>query len=178
MTDAGTPRPERTRRAPRWMLVALFVSLGLNLIVVGSVAGAVWRFRSPPQWASAVTPNLLGYAGMLPQQRRKQLWDATVEERRHIRPFRREVRVAREETIKALVAEPFEKQRFLAAQSRQAEAENRARQAVQDLYVKIADGLTPDERRAFPRWREHRRHPAHNLLDEPDHQAGEPPPRQ
>jgi uncharacterized membrane protein len=172
MTDAGTPRP--VRRAPRWLLVALVVSLALNLVIVGSVAGAMWRFRKPPQWASAVTPNLLGYASTLPAQRRKQLWDTTLEERRHIRPFRREARTAREETIKALIAEPFEKQRFLAAQARQAEAENRARQAVQDLYVKIADGLTPEERRAFPRWREDRRHPGHNLLDEPDQQAGEP----
>jgi uncharacterized membrane protein len=180
MTDAGTPRPntgpEPARRRPRWLLVALVVSLALNLVVVGSVAGAVWRFRAPPHWAGgAVTPNLLGYASTLPAPRRKELWDATAEERRLIRPFRREVRVARDETIKALIAEPFERQRFLAAQARQAEAENRARQAVQTLYVKIADGLTPEERRAFPRWREHRRHPSHNLLDEPDQQAREPP---
>jgi hypothetical protein len=48
---------------------------------------------------------------------------------------------------------------------------------VQDLYLKIADNLTPDERQAFPRWRERRRPPGHNLLDEPDHQAGDPPSR-
>src|SRR6185503_12488215 len=156
MTDAGTPRPESIRRVPRWLLAALLVSLALNLLIVGSVAGAMWRFRKPPPWASAVTPNLLGYASTLPAPRRKQLWDTTAEERQHIRPFRREVRTAREETVKALIAEPFEKQRFLAAQARQSDAESRARQAVQDLYVKIAEGLTPDERRAFPGWREHR----------------------
>ena len=178
MTDAGAPRTEPVRRTPRWLLVALIASLALNLIIVGSVAGAMWRFRKPPPWASAVTPNLLGYASTLPAQRRKQLWDTTGEERRHIRPFRREVRAAREETIKALIAEPFEKQRFIAAQARQAEAENRARQAVQDLYVKIADSLTPEERHAFPSWRERRRHPGHNLLDEPDQQANEPKPQQ
>ena len=178
MTDAGAPRPEPARRVPRWTLVALIVSLALNLVVVGSVAGAVWRFRGPPHAAaSSLIPNLLGYASTLPTQRRKELWDRTAAERRHIRPFRREVRAAREETVKALVAEPFDRQLFIAAQSRQAEAEGRARQAVQDLYVKIADALTPEERRAFPRWREHRRHPGHNPLDEPDHQAGEPKPR-
>src|SRR5687767_10862888 len=177
MTDAGAPRTEPVRRTPRWLLVALIASLALNLIIVGSVAGAMWRFRKPPPWASAVTPNLLGYASTLPAPRRKQLWDTTAEERGHIRPFRREVRVAREETIKALIAEPFEKQRFLAAQARQSEAESRARQAVQDLYVKIAEGLTPEERRAFPSWRERRRHPGHNLLDEPDQQAHEPKPQ-
>jgi uncharacterized membrane protein len=177
MTDAGNANAGAMRRTPRWVLVALFVSLALNLIVVGSVAGAVWRFRAPPVWATAVTPNLLGYASTLPLERRKLIWDQTVEERRHIRPFRREVRAAREETIKALVSEPFDRAKFLAAQGRQAEAENRARAAVQDLFVKVADSLTPQERHAFPLWREHRRPPVRNLLDEPDHQAGEPTPR-
>jgi uncharacterized membrane protein len=142
------------------------------------VAGAVWRFRPPPHLVgSVVIPNLLGYASTLPTPRRKALWDATSEERRHVRPFRREVRAAREETIKALTAEPFDLQQFKAAQAHQAETENRARQAVQDLYVKIADSLTPEERHAFPRWRDHRRVPGRNPLDEPDLQAGEPPPR-
>jgi uncharacterized membrane protein len=174
MTETGNANAGAKRRTPRWMLVALFVSLALNLLIVGSVAGAVWRFRTPPPWASAVAPNLLGYASTLAPDRRKQLWDHTREERAHIRPFRREVRAARDETVKALAAEPFERGRFQAAQARQAESESRARAAVQDLYVKIADQLTPEERRAFPRWREHRKPPGHNLLDEPDQQAGEP----
>lgn len=174
MTEAGDANVGATRGTPRWMLVALFASLALNLLIVGSVAGAVWRHRGPPIWASAVTPNLLGYASTLPPERRKHLWERTREERGHIRPFRREVRAAREETVKALIAEPFDREKFLAAQARQAESENRARAAVQDLYVKIADSLTPEERHAFPRWREHRRPPGRNLLDEPDQQAGEP----
>ena len=174
MTDAGGHEGVRMRRAPRWVLGLLFFSLALNLVVIGWVGGAVWRFRSPPPFASAIVPNLLGYASTLSHERRKQLWEQTAEERQHIRPFRREVRAAREETIKALLAEPFDKQRFVAAQARQAEAENRARAAVQDLYVKIADSLTPEERRTFPSWRTHRRPATHNVLDEPDHQAGEP----
>ena len=177
MTDAGNVNAVAARRTPRWVLAALFVSLALNLLVVGSVVGAMWRFRTPPVWAAAVTPNLLGYASTLSPERRKHIWDQTVDERNHIRPFRREVRATREQTIKALVALPFDRDQFLAAQARQAEAENRARAAVQDLFVKIADSLTPDERHAFPQWREHRRPPGRNLLDEPDHQAGEPTPR-
>jgi uncharacterized membrane protein len=172
MSDAGTPQP--TRRMPRWMLVALITSLALNLVIVGSVAGAVWRFRKPPAWAGVITPNLLGYASTLPRERYKQLLDATADERRHLRPLRREVRAAREQTIKILVAEPFDREHFVAAQSRQAEAENRAREAVRSLYAKLAVVLTPEERRAFPGWRAHRRHPSQNLLDEPDQQAGEP----
>jgi len=175
MTEAGSSKAPVVRRAPRWLLVVLFASLAVNLVIVGSVAGAVWRHRGPPAWAGVVIPNLLGYASTFPPERRRQIWELTRDERSRIRPFRREVRAAREETIKALVAEPFDRQRFLAAQAKQAEAENRARVAVQDLYVKIADNLTADERQAFAHWRDHRRAPIRNLLDEPDHQAGEPP---
>jgi uncharacterized membrane protein len=174
MSDAGTRMAAPGHRAPRWMLAALLLSLAVNLLIVGGIAGAMWRFRKPPAWAGVVTPNLLGYASTLPYERRKALWAATAEERHQLRPLRREVRAAREATIKALVADPFDKPRFLAAQAHQAEAENRARDAVRGLYSKLAEVLTPEERRAFPGWREHRRPPRTNLLDEPDQQAGEP----
>lgn len=174
MTEAGNATTGFLRGMPRWMLVVLFGSLALNLLVVGSLAGAVWRHRAPPPMPGVVIPNLVGYAGALPAERKKQLEQLTRDERNHVRPFRREVRAAREETIKALVAQPFDRDRFVAAQARQAEVENRARTAVQDLYVKIADSLTPEERGAFPHWRDHRRAPVRNLLDEPDQSAGEP----
>jgi uncharacterized membrane protein len=170
MSDVGMTMGQQIRRAPRWMLLLLIGSLAVNFLIIGLTAGAMWRFRGPPPLAG-VTPNLLGYASTLPADRRKALWDQTEEERQTLRPFRREVRAAREETIKALVAEPFDKQRFVAAQERQSEAEHRARAAVQNLFAKIASGLTSEERNAFPRWREHRRPPGQNLLDEPDHPA-------
>src|SRR5262245_35971183 len=175
MTEASSSQARVAPRAPRWLLLALFASLAVNLVILGSVAGAMWRHHGPPASAGVVIPNLLGYASTFPPERRKQIWELTRDERSRMRPFRRDVRAAREETIKALATEPFDRQQFLAAQKRQAEAENRARAAVQDLYVKIAEGLTAEERRAFAHWREHRRAPIRNLLDEPDHQAGEPP---
>jgi uncharacterized membrane protein len=170
MSDAAMTLGRAVRQAPRWMLLLLVGSLAVNFLVIGLAAGAMWRFRGPPPLAG-VTPNLLGYASTLPSDRRKALWDQTEGERHTLRPFRREVRAAREETIKALVAEPFDREKFMAAQARQSDAEHRAREAVQSLFTKIASDLTPDERRAFPRWREHRRPPGQNLLDEPDHPA-------
>src|SRR5215472_589125 len=167
MTEAGSSEAPVVRRAPRWLLVVLFASLAVNLVIVGSVAGAVWRHRGPPAWAGVVIPNLLGYASTFPSERRRQIWELTREERSRIRPFRREVRAAREETIKALVAEPFDRQQFPRGAAQQGGAENRARVAVQDLYLKIADNLTADERQAFAHWRDHRRAPIRNLLDEP-----------
>ena len=157
-------------RTPRWMLVLLVSSLALNLLVLGLVGALMWRIRIPPPWAHTVAPNLLGYASTLSADRRKDLWELSAQERKQVRPFRREVRAARQETIKTLVAEPFDRQQFLDAQVRQAEVESRAREAVRNLYVRIAEGLTPEERRGFSQWRASRRPAVYNLLDE-DHKA-------
>lgn len=39
--DTGPPHPHR--RAPRWMRIALFASLALNLLIAGVIAGALLR---------------------------------------------------------------------------------------------------------------------------------------
>jgi uncharacterized membrane protein len=176
MTDDATGGTRTVRATPRWMLALLFTSLAVNLLVVGSVAGAMWRHRMPPVSSGPVIPNLMGYASTLPAERRKQLWEETAEERGHVRPFRRAVRAARDETIRALMDQPFDRQRFLEAQRRQSAAENQARAAVEQLYVKLAESLTPEERRAFTHWRDKRRTPVRNYLDEADHQAGDAAP--
>jgi uncharacterized membrane protein len=170
MSDAAVTLGQAARRAPRWMLVLLIASLAVNFLFLGLTAGAIWKFRGPPPFAG-VTPNLLGYASTLPPDRRKALWNEIETERQYLRPFRREMREAREETIRALVADPFDREKFVAAQEKQSEAEQRARKAVRDLFAKIATAMTAEERRAFPNWRERRRHPRQNLLDEPDQPA-------
>jgi uncharacterized membrane protein len=171
MSDIAMGARQAYQETPRWMLVLLIGSLAANFLVIGLAAGAFWRFRGPPPIVS-VAPNLLGYASTLSQERRKTLWDQTEAERAHLRPFRREVRTAREDTLKALMQEPFDQQKFVEAQNRQADTEHSARTAVQELYVKIASVLTPEERRAFSHWRERMRPPGSNLLDEEHMPAG------
>jgi uncharacterized membrane protein len=164
MSVAGIASGAPLRHAPRWLLGALFTSLAVNLIVIGLVAGALWRFHAPV-WPG-VTPSLIGYASVLGPDRRKQLWEETEMERRELRPLRREVRAAREETVKALAAVPYDRQAFVAAQETLADAEAKARRAVQSLYLKLANSLTPEERQGFPHWRERHRLPVHSPLDD------------
>lgn len=45
----ATPEEPAVRRAPRWMKILLTGSLAVNLLVVGVVAGAAWRFSKAPQ---------------------------------------------------------------------------------------------------------------------------------
>jgi uncharacterized membrane protein len=157
----------------RWSTLLLIASLALNFAIVGLVAGSIWRVRAHQPPIRGVTPNLLGYAASLPQERRDLIWTATAEQRQHIRPFRRDIRAAREEVMHAIATDPFDGDKFAAAQGRLAEAYNRARTAVQELDLKIIVELTAQERRAFPAWREQRRPSGQNLLDEPDRQVND-----
>ena len=171
MTLAAT----RTGRpaTPRWMMIALFGSLALNLIVVGAAAGFAWRHNGV-QAANAsqpLSPSLLSYASTLSPERHKELSARTEEQRQNVRPLRRQLREAREDVVNALVTEPFEKERYDAAQSRLLIADEKAREAVHQLYAAIAVNMTLEERRGFADWRQKRR-PMRNLLDEPDKQAG------
>ena len=106
----ATPRPETVRRAPRWMLVAAVRLAGAQSrrrsARLPARSGAPARRRRGPAPSS---PTCWAMPARLPPERRKELWEQTAEEREHVRPFRREVRAAREETVKALVAEPFER---------------------------------------------------------------------
>ncbi|HXE70790.1 MAG TPA: periplasmic heavy metal sensor [Hyphomicrobiaceae bacterium] len=171
MSDTGIRAGKGAWQLPRWSMLLLIASLAFNLIVVGLVAGSIWRVRAHQPPIRGVTPNLLGYAASLPLERRDLIWTATAEQRQQIRPFRRDIRAAREEVMHAIATEPFDGEKFAAAQGRLAEAYNRARAAVLDLDLKIAVELTPEERRAFPAWREQRRPSGQNLLDEPDRQV-------
>ena len=99
MTDTGIRAGKGAWQLPRWSMLLLIVSLALNFVIVGLVAGSVWRVKAHQPPIRGVTPNLLGYAASLPQERRDLIWHATAEQRQHIRPFRRDIRTAREEVM-------------------------------------------------------------------------------
>ena len=150
MTDTG-PSAAAPRRWPRWKGILLVVSLALNLLVVGIVATAAVRHRlAPPPGTSQAT--VLSYARTLPDPRRRDLWEATRAERTALRPYRAELRRARDEVRKTLVAEPFDASKFKAAHAHLLEAEDGARRAAHVLFETVAMRLTADERRAFVRW--------------------------
>ena len=160
------------RGGGRWIGLALVVSLVFNLVLIGATTGSFLRNRVAPATMAtpAVSPNLLGFTTTLAPERRKELWTRTEEERRNVYPYRRQLREARDQSLQALVAEPFDPERYADAQAHLLQADQRAREAVYRLYSVIAVNLTPAERRAFLQWRDQRR-PKQNLLNAPDQQA-------
>ena len=156
-------------RAPRWMVTTLVGSLALNLIVIGATVSFLWRqhFDSPEARLSGFVPrHVLAYAITLPAERVKELERLTEGEWRRVRPLRRALLEARDDSNKALTAEPFDRQRYLAAQSQLLAADQKSREAAFKLHSEIAINLAPEERRGFLRWREQQR-PLQNPLDEP-----------
>ena len=115
LAATGTASPP----APRWMVIALFTSLALNLVIAGATVGFVWRHSGGVSDAQVahLPPNLLSYASTLPAARQKELSERTEAQRQNVRPLRRQLREAREEAVAALVAEPFDRARFQATQA-------------------------------------------------------------
>lgn len=167
--------PSIRERTPGWLLVLLFVSLAANLLVVGSVGTAMWRFRQGPP--PGVLPNLLGYASSLKGERYVAVREATAPLRHKLRPIRQELRAARNEVTAAITAEPFDQAAFEAAQKRLVEKESQVRHATIALYAEIVKSLTPEERRAYGWWREHRRPPPTGILEDDGPPGGGPPKR-
>ena len=169
VTDMTSTRPAR------WTMPVLVGSLALNLIVIGAIASLLWRGHADSTatpLGRRVVPNIVGYAVTLPPERVSELERLTKDEWQQVRPLRRALLEARAETTKALTAEPFDKQRFLAAQARLVAVDQASREAAFKLHTAISVNLTPDERRGFPRWREWHRLPQ-NPLDGPDKAIGE-----
>lgn len=164
------------QRAPRWMVAALVASLALNLAVVGAAVSSYWRNGWEPlgtRVGAFVPRHELGYAVSLPADRVKEIERLTEQERREVGPLRRALLEARAESIKALTAEPFDRQRYLEAHAKLAAADRKSREAAFKLHRAIGFLLTPEERRNFVPWRERQR-PFYNPLDAPEKQGTEP----
>jgi uncharacterized membrane protein len=153
--------------AGRFMAFALLASIALNLVLIGATGGFLLRHGSE-LWGGSTShfvPNLLTYTSTLPEERRKELWTQTEAARNTMRPLRRDLRAAREETLKVLTAATFDKQAYAESQARLMVTDRKAREAIYNLYGEIAANLTPEERLGFVAWREKNR-PRRNLLDE------------
>ncbi|MCL4766415.1 MAG: periplasmic heavy metal sensor [Hyphomicrobiaceae bacterium] len=150
-----TVRSETTpeRRAPRWMWIALVVSLALNLLVAGVVVSAAWHLRH----AGGVDGfgfrgRLTGFLKSLPPARSDELRAVLNRAQPEIRPLWREAWQERREAARLFAAEPFDREAFAAAHARVLDTEMKARKAHLRLITELAEELTADERQALLKW--------------------------
>lgn len=145
----AAPRP----RTPRWVMAVLVLSLAVNALVIGVVLRFAWHVRGAAAMSVDGLPATLGsYVGQLPPNRREELRRELGEGRQQFFPLRRDLQLARREAANRFIAEPLDKEAFVAALRRVQAAENKLREAMQTRMPEIAATMTVEERRAFVRW--------------------------
>ncbi len=152
----GSRETQVVRRAPKWLLAVLVVSLLANGLVAGAVASRWQAMHAgvPPPIGSSTNAQLFGFAVTLPPDRRKEIWSAVEADRMAVRPLRQAAHEARDEARKILLTEPFDPASYAAAQKRLFDAEQTMRLRALDVVQAIAQRLTPAERAAVARWEE------------------------
>ena len=148
--SVATPAPRR-----RWLMPVLIASLALNALVIGMVARSVWHTRAAINVAGGLDGNLPAFVNQLPSERRDALQQQIGPNRPWLalRPLRADIRRARQDVAQAFVADPFDRERFAAAQARLVDAEIALRRSMQQMIPAVAERMTADERRQFLRWR-------------------------
>lgn len=161
MTVTALDPQQAKRGLPRWARFALVASLALNVLFVGTLLGALWRGGSGGMWGRS-GGNIIAYVASLPADKREKLMQNSRELRQQIRPLRETARQAARDRVAALSTEPFDKARYLEAQTRQIDAETKVRMLMRDVVADAAANMTLDERKAFLRWRGPRNAPMHD----------------
>ena len=142
----------KSSRPARWVYGALIASLAANLIIVGVVAGGMWRFRHHGFVGMAMERGLMGFVKQLPADRQAAIGKDLGLEKEKLRPLRQEMRAAWTATNAAIGAEPFDKDKLKAATAKSAESNARLQAATSNAMVELADKLTPNERKLMQAW--------------------------
>ena len=131
MVTAPTPPVKRWRG----MRLALLASLAVNALFLGGLASALLRHdRNFGGGRGAGSQQNLGaYVTTLPTERRTSIFKIASEKRQSFNQQRRLVRQARDDAFAALSAEPFDKTKFVAAQTRLVDAEYTQRLLQRDM---------------------------------------------
>jgi uncharacterized membrane protein len=130
---------------------ALFVSLAVNLLLVGVVGGAALsnlrQDRATAQSAVARAPNMRSLLDSLPPERAQAIRSDVVKTWREARNERRAARAARVEVYRLAGAEPYDVAAVKAAFARMRAADGEVARRFQDVVADSMAKLTPEERR-------------------------------
>ena len=140
--------PPKTRL---WIRITLFLSLALNVLVIGAIVGVALRggeqrFRAPPQFLSAGGPLL----NAIPNDERRALLRDL---RDRVRDGQGGVLRGRREAVGRLAdviaAEPFDRAALEAELQVQIDLGNSILTEAQAALVDWVEGLSPEEREAY-----------------------------
>lgn len=133
-------------RSARWLVAGLVISLAINLLLVGFLAGRWLQAAGPPPGhdpALLLWPAVKGLPAAEREALRPVLRKSLRESREHVRTIRRAQRSVQE----SLRSEPFVANELARALDELRRALNDSQAARHATLVKVATELSPDERR-------------------------------
>ncbi len=140
------------RRMPRWATVALVLSVGANLLIVGLVVGASFgrdrddmRSRMAGMRDLGATPFVMA----LEPRDRIELGRALAREAEPLRTNRAELRQRFEALLSALRAETFDRAAVERLIADQRVAASRRQEIGEAALLHFLEEMTPEERRAY-----------------------------
>ena len=171
-------QPEARRKKPGvrggW-LVALIISLALNMLFIGAFIGAWWQRAHTPEGIAPLARGYLPAAlrrwrgmrlrrpGVLEMRAAQRLMRALPKERRHalrrlwranrpdVRQSLRAMRAARTQLIRALRQTPQDEQAALRAWRAMTDEQERLLRWQRTALERFLQALTPEERRRYAR---------------------------
>ena len=143
--DASPPRRRTGLR------ILLFVSLALNMVILGLVGGAILNVSRGEDHPMMVSRDLgLGaYFSALEAPERRALNQELRARRGELRATRTQWRRSVQDVTEAIRAEPFDPAQVRAAVERQAELAARGREYGRDVMISHLEGMTPEQRASF-----------------------------
>lgn len=135
----------------RWVKPVLVISLALNLLFVGLIAGSAWK-RYHDQWRPRAMVLGLTIEQMLPElsAEKRALGEQLLERLRNdVAPLRGELYKAREEALAALTASPYDEKAFSDAMARIREIRERAREGRHEIVISFISDMSDAERQRF-----------------------------
>jgi uncharacterized membrane protein len=136
----------------RW---ALFISLAVNLLLVGAIVGvALGEMRHEKQRASAAVaraPNMRAILDALPPERAAEVQGKVAEAWRAAKEERKGSRQAREAVAGVVAAETYDRAAAGAAFARMRAADARVTERFHDVVADAMTSMTVEERRALLR---------------------------
>lgn len=135
--------PPRTRR---WVWPLLIISLALNLLFVGLMAGSLWRHGGPGGRHKVFTGAVEKLMKELPEEKRTIAANLLDQHREGLRPVRQQLREARKAAKEAVVTEPFDKQKAESALSRFREIKTSQHESMHTMIMGLLTELNLEER--------------------------------
>jgi uncharacterized membrane protein len=138
-------------RISRWLIAGLVLSVVVNLLLVGFVAGRLSGFAPPPAFSPDPTAGFYRALGFLSDDRRAAIMPDVRKQMSELMPLLRKVRGDQHDVFDALTADPFDPPALDAALADLRANLSAAQVASHHSFVELAKQLTSGERQELAR---------------------------